>query len=93
MPYITSVERLAREEGFAEGLEREILQNPRGYVIYILKDRFTEVPQELVDRVNQIKDNELLKVLLKQAFAIAPVVYGQEQTLTRTSNSQLTNKH
>ena len=82
MPYVTSVERLAREEGLAEGLERGleqgleqglelgILQTARGNVIYILEDRFTEIPQELADRINQIEDNELLKVLLKRAFTI-----------------------
>ena len=78
MPYVTSVERLAREEGLAEGLEQGleqgldqgILQTARGNVIYILEDRFTEVPQELADQINQIKDNDLLKVLLKQAFTI-----------------------
>ena len=75
MPYITSVERLAREEGLAEGLEQGleqgILQTARRNTIYILENRFTEVPQELADRINQIADNELLEILFKRVLEIA----------------------
>ena len=62
MPYITSVERLARQEG--------ILQNGRENVLEVLEVRFGAVPSELVEKVNTLEDPDLLKTLLREAIAI-----------------------
>lgn len=59
MPYITSVERLAREEGELETLQ-EVIVN-------ILKLRFNEVPQPLVERLHEINDVTHLKQIYPQA--------------------------
>jgi len=59
MPYITSVERLAREEGELATLQ-EVIVN-------ILKLRFDEAPQDLVEQLNEINDVTRLKQLYPQA--------------------------
>ncbi len=62
MPYVTSVERLARQEG--------VLQQKREDVIEVLEVRFEELPNELIQKINQIEDLELLKTLHRQAITI-----------------------
>ncbi len=59
MQYVTSIERLAREEGITE--------KGREDVIDVLQIRFGELPNELVDKVNQIEDLTQLKMLLNRA--------------------------
>lgn len=66
MPYVTSVERLARQEGISEG----VLQQKREDVIEVLEVRFEELPNELVEKINQIEDLEFLKTLHRQAITI-----------------------
>ena len=65
MPYITSIERLARIEG--------LVQKGREDIIEVLEVRFEELPNELIERINQIEDLELLKTLLRQAITIGSV--------------------
>lgn len=65
MPYITSVERLARIEG--------LVQKGREDVIEVLEVRFETLPNELIERINQIEDLELLKTLLRQGITIGSV--------------------
>ena len=59
MQYVTSIERLAREEG--------LIEKGREDVIDVLQIRFGELPNELVDKVNQIEDVTQLKMLLNRA--------------------------
>ena len=66
MPYVTSIERLARQEGISEG----VLQKGREDVIEVLEVRFEELPNELIEKINQIEDLELLKTLHRQAITI-----------------------
>ena len=54
MPYATTPERLVRYE----------------YIIEVLKIRFGEVPNELVDAITDVLDSELLKTLHRQAVTI-----------------------
>ncbi|MDJ0599653.1 MAG: hypothetical protein QNJ37_12525 [Crocosphaera sp.] len=63
MPYVTSFERLARQEG--------ILQGSRENVIEVLEVRFEVLPSELIEKINQIEDVELLKILHRQAITIS----------------------
>ncbi|MDJ0597624.1 MAG: transposase [Crocosphaera sp.] len=73
MPYVTSVERLARQEGISEG----VLQQKREDVIEVLEVRFEVLPDELVEKINQIEDLELLKTLLRRAITIGSVANFQ----------------
>lgn len=59
MPYITSVERLARQEG--------IIQQRREDVIEVLEVRFGGVPSEITQKIDGIEDPALLKTLLREA--------------------------
>lgn len=69
MPYITSIERLARQEG--------VLQKGREDVIEVLEVRFSELPLDLVESINQIEDLELLKTLHRQAITIGSLAEFQ----------------
>jgi hypothetical protein len=60
--YITSVERIARQEG--------IIQQRREDIIEVLEVRFSELPSALVEKINQIEDPDLLKTLLREAITI-----------------------
>jgi hypothetical protein len=73
MPYVTSVERLARQEGLDEG----ILQKGREDVIDVLTIRFSDVPPSLVEAINQIEDPSLLKTLLRQAITTSSIAEFQ----------------
>ena len=66
MPYVTSIERLARQEGISEG----VLQKGREDVIDVLQIRFENVPSDLVEVINQIEDSSILKTLHRQAITI-----------------------
>ena len=69
MPYVTNIERLARQEG--------VLQQKREDVIEVLEVRFSELPSDLVEFINQIEDLELLKSLLRQAITIGSLAEFQ----------------
>lgn len=69
MPYVTSVERLARIEG--------ILQKGREDVIDVLTIRFSDVPPSLVEAINQIEDPSRLTTLHRQAITIGSLAEFQ----------------
>ncbi len=69
MPYVTSYERLARQEGIEIG----ILEKGRESLLEVLRIRFEDVPRELVETINQMKDDSILTMLLRQAITIASV--------------------
>jgi hypothetical protein len=70
MRYVTSIERLAKEEG--------IVQNGRENVIEVLETRFGEVSNSIVEAINSINDPSLLKTLLKSAIAIPSTTEFQQ---------------
>ncbi|WP_414578498.1 transposase [Anabaena sp. CCY 9402-a] len=70
MRYVTSIERLAKEEG--------IVQMGRENLIAILETRFGEVPNSIVEAINEINDPSLLKTLLKSAIAIPTTTEFQQ---------------
>lgn len=88
MRYVTSIERLAKQEGIEEGLQEGrqlgiefgILQMGRDNLIEVLETRFDEVPTSIIDAVNNINDSSVLKTLLKRAIAI-PSIAEFEQLL------------
>jgi hypothetical protein len=69
MPYVTSFERLARQEG--------ILQKGREDVIDVLTIRFEDVPPSLIEEINQIEDSSRLTTLHRQAITIGSITEFQ----------------
>ena len=86
MRYVTSVERLAKQEGLEEGraegieqgIEQGILRMGRDSVIEVLETRFGELPISLVEAVNKIEEQAVLKDLLKRAITIESVTEFQQ---------------
>lgn len=74
MPYVTSIERLAREEGIEQGA----LQTRREDVLDLLSIRFEEVPSSLAEMINTIGDEALLKTLLRLAATAGSLAEFQE---------------
>ena len=56
MPYITSVERI----GMRKGLQQMVLD--------ALDERFGELPEIVSNAIHQIRDQEQLRLLLRQAI-------------------------
>jgi hypothetical protein len=67
MPYITSVERLGREEGLRQGLQQG-LRGLQQMVIEALDERFGAIPDPISDTIHQIQDPDQLRLLLRQAI-------------------------
>jgi hypothetical protein len=78
MSYVTSIERLAKQEGIEQGIEQGIIQTSRENVIEILATRFNEVPSSIIESVNGINDLSVLKKLLKNAIAIPSLAEFQK---------------
>ena len=74
MRYVTSIERLAKEEGKEEG----IVENSRENIIDILETRFGNVPNSIGEAINAIDDVSVLKTLLKRAIVINSLAEFQE---------------
>ncbi|MFO5492587.1 MAG: hypothetical protein ACLBM6_08585 [Cuspidothrix sp.] len=74
MRYVTSIERLAKQEGIEEGLQEGrqlgVIQSSQDSVIEVLETRFGQVPITIIDAVNNINDSSVLKTLLKRAISI-----------------------
>jgi hypothetical protein len=64
MPYITSIERLGREEGRQEGF----VAARQKAVLDALEIRFGQVPDGIRERIEAIQDEPRLRVLLKSAI-------------------------
>lgn len=80
MPYVTSFERFAREEG--------VLQTSREYVVDLLKLRFKRVPQTLVKTIETIDDTRLLSKLFKNAALVESL-----DSFKQVAEKQLNGKH
>ncbi len=79
MPYITSIERLAKEEGKEEGRTEERLVTTRQHIIAILTMRFGQVPESLTSKINQIEDLAQLEQLhLKTVTILSLADFEQE---------------
>ncbi|ODG96276.1 transposase [Nostoc sp. KVJ20] len=70
MRYVTSIERLAKEEG--------IVENARESIITVLETRFGEVPSSIVEVINKIEEPSVLKMLHKSAISIPSTVEFQQ---------------
>ncbi|MEH2094754.1 hypothetical protein [Nostoc sp.] len=77
MRYVTSIERLAKEEG--------IVETARESIITVLETRFGEVPSSIVEVINGIEEPSVLKMLLKNAIAIPSTTEFQQVLDSLTS--------
>lgn len=65
MPYVTSIERLARKEGEEKG--RVISRKET--LLDLIEGRFHEVPEDIALKINTLENIEQLKDLFKQALS------------------------
>ncbi|MDU9050030.1 MAG: hypothetical protein Q3M30_14370 [Candidatus Electrothrix sp. Rat3] len=74
MPYVTSTERIAREEGMMQGITQGIsrgqLENAREAVLDILEVRFGQLAAAMQEKINSCADLRKLKKVLRQAVLI-----------------------
>ncbi|MDU9050032.1 MAG: hypothetical protein Q3M30_14380 [Candidatus Electrothrix sp. Rat3] len=66
MPYVTSTERIAREEGLIRGQ----LEKAREAVLDILEVRFGQLAAAIQEKINSCADLKELKKVLRQAVLI-----------------------
>jgi hypothetical protein len=62
MEYVTSIERLAMEEGRQEGVREMLLD--------LLQVRFGDLTSDLIEKVEQIEEIDRLKALHREALAV-----------------------
>ncbi|MBW4586861.1 transposase [Aetokthonos hydrillicola Thurmond2011] len=79
MRYVTSIERLAKEE--------ERLHQAKEYVIKSLRTRFGEAPESVVEAINSIEDPSLLEILFTNAITVSSIQEFQ-QLLTHTISKE-----
>ncbi|MBF1990830.1 transposase [Fischerella thermalis] len=70
MRYVTSIERLAKQEGREEGREEGRVETARESIVEVLEVRFGEIPNPILEKINGISDVSLLKTIHRQAIAI-----------------------
>ncbi|NMG06276.1 transposase [Brasilonema sp. UFV-L1] len=85
MRYVTSIERLAKEEGIEQGM---LLTN-REHVIKILQTRFGVVPEPVVESINGIENLSVLKMLFTTAITIGSIEEFQQVLNERISEGEL----
>jgi flagellar biosynthesis/type III secretory pathway protein FliH len=75
MRYVTSIERIALQEGIEQGIEQGVeqgieqgsLKTAREAVLEILNLRFQPVPEDVIAAISNMTDLTHLKLLLRQA--------------------------
>lgn len=67
MPYVTSIERMGREEGRQEGRQIGRVESLRENIVDVLEARFGAVSRRVKARINAEGDGKRLKVLLRSA--------------------------
>ena len=68
VPYLTSIERLAREKGIEEGIEKGVEQAARDLILQTIEVRFGNVPEALRSRIEQCHDSQLLRRFHQRAL-------------------------
>lgn len=66
MQYVTSMERLASEEGKQEGLQEGVRES----ILDALTVRFGEVSDEIVTQLDQVENIGMLRSILRQAMTV-----------------------
>ena len=70
MQYVTSFERIAKQQGLERGLQEGMQQGIWGSIINILHARFGDVPEEVERGVPQVTSLEMLWELQRQAVVV-----------------------
>jgi len=77
MPYVTSIERIGREEGRVEGREEGRVEAVRESILEVLEARLGVVPPEVRQRLTELEEIGQLKRLLRQAGTCATLAEFQ----------------
>lgn len=71
MPYISSIERIAIEQGLEkglkQGLQQGLQQGIRRSLMQVLNIRFKLIPEDVISKINNITNTETLETLHSQA--------------------------
>ena len=86
MPYMTSIERLIKEEGIQEGTLNTLQET----IMDVLKLRFETIPSTTSEILTKLKDTTVLKQLHLQAIRISSTEEFQ-QLLDQYIGSELDN--
>lgn len=70
MPYITSIERMGRQEGLKEGLKEGLERGRRDAVVDILEARFGVLSSEVEGSLLRISDSDRLRELARLAATV-----------------------
>ena len=70
MPYVTSTERIAREEGMLQGISRGQLETTKEDVLEILEVRFGNIASVMKEKISSCGDMNRLKKALRQAVLV-----------------------
>ena len=81
MRYVTSIERLAKEEGMLQTLQENVIK--------ILQTRFGVAPEPVVEVINGIEDQSLLETLFTNAITIGSIEEFQQLLNESTSEGEL----
>jgi hypothetical protein len=81
MRYVTSIERLAKEEGMLETLKQNVIK--------ILQTRFGVVPEPVVEVINGIDNMSMLETLFTSAITISSIEEFQQVLNESTSKGEL----
>ena len=68
MPYVTSIERLARKEGEEEGRKEGRKEAIKEILLDLIEGRFYEMPEDIIFLIKTIDDPQQLRNLFKQAL-------------------------
>ena len=77
--YVTSWERMAKEEGKLEGTLEGELKTLRGTIQDVLQIRFGDAPDPIPNKLEQIEQAEILKALHRQAITCSSLDFFTEQ--------------
>jgi len=76
MPYVLSIERIAQKEGFEkgmqeglqQGLQQGIQRETKRLLIQALNIKFEKIPEDLIEKINNITNVEALEALHRYAI-------------------------
>lgn len=68
MPYVTSNERLAKQEGLMEGVHQGQLEKAREDVLEVLDSKSWDIPYTLKEKINYCDDLAELKAIFRKAL-------------------------
>jgi flagellar biosynthesis/type III secretory pathway protein FliH len=83
MPYVTSIERLGRQEGFEQGLQQGQIQAAREVVLAAIAARFGSISDDVLAAVQRLESREALHTLLRQAMQ-SPTLEALREVLCNT---------